>query len=274
MPYLSSGLLVTFVYNNCTMTTICSIASLILFEDAALLVLNKPAGLAVHGDARQSHSETTISLAKEYLEKTQPALFTQEEFSPSFMHRLDKETSGVLVLAKTRIALQSLNRQLKFKKIHKTYLALVKGEPKETGSIRLRLSKQFNRKRWKELMVVDKEQGMHAQTDYRIKEKIVYSLGKFTLIEATPLTGRMHQLRAHFSAIQHPIVGDILYGDLVTNKHFAEKFSLTRQCLHCSRLRFLHPITQSEIELDAPCPPELESLLDVLRAPSAPTSTK
>jgi 23S rRNA pseudouridine955/2504/2580 synthase len=242
-----------------------TIASHIIFEDSSLLVLNKPAGLAVHGDARQSHSETAISLVKKYLEERQPELFAQTEFSPSFMHRLDKETSGALVLAKTREALQSLNRQLKFKKIQKLYWVLVKGEPKERGSIRIRLSKQFNRKRWKEMMVVDQQKGMHAQTDYRFLEKFELVLGKFVLVEAQPITGRMHQIRAHFSAIQHPVVGDVLYGDLATNKLFLEKFAFARQFLHCARLRLLHPSTQSEIEFSAPLAPELESLLGLLR---------
>jgi RluA family pseudouridine synthase len=182
------------------------------------------------------------------------------------MHRLDKETSGVLVLAKTREVLQNLNRQLKFKKIRKTYLALVKGELKELGSIQLRLTKQFNRQHWKELMVVDRHHGIHAQTDYRRLEMFETSMGKMTLVEAYPVTGRMHQIRAHFAAIQHPIIGDSLYGDFALNKQCHSILGFTRQFLHCAQLQLTHPLRQSQIQLQAPLAIELKNVLLSLRA--------
>ncbi|MBI3461060.1 RluA family pseudouridine synthase [Candidatus Acetothermia bacterium] len=253
------------------MTAGLSVKNWILFEDESLLVLNKPAGLAMHNDARQSHEQTAISLVHQYLEQTQPELLRQPDFSPAFMHRLDKETSGVLVLAKTHEALKNLNRQLKFKQTKKTYFALVRGELREIGSIRLRLSKQFNRKRWKEMMVVDKQNGMHAQTDYRVLEKFDGCWGKLSLIEVSPITGRMHQIRAHFAAIQHPIVGDVLYGDSELNQQFAHEMQFTRQFLHCAGMTFTHPQTQIPIEFRALLTTELEALLECLRA-AAPST--
>lgn len=252
------------------MTAGFSVKDWILFEDESVLVLNKPAGLPVHGDSRKSHEQTAISLVHQYLEQTQPELLQQPDFTPAFMHRLDKETSGVLVLAKTHEALKNLNRQLKFKQTKKTYVALVRGELREIGSIRLRLSKQFNRRRWKEMMVVDKQNGMHAQTDYRVLGKFDGYGEKLSLIEVSPMTGRMHQIRAHFSAIQHPIVGDLLYGDSELNQQFAHEMRFTRQFLHCANMTFIHPKTQMPIEFRAPLAPELEALLERLReaAPS------
>lgn len=258
-------------YNERVMTAMLSVKHWVLFEDASLLVLDKPAGLPIHGDARQSHEHTAISLVHQYLEQTQPQLLREPDFSPAFMHRLDKETSGVLVLAKTHEALKNLNRQLKFKHIKKTYLALVRGELREIGSIRLRLSKQFNRKRWKEIMVVDKQSGMHAQTDYCVLEKFDYRWGKFSLIEISPLTGRMHQIRAHFAAIQHPIVGDVLYGDSALNQQFAHEMKFTRQFLHCTGMKLTHPQTQMLIEFQAPLATELATLLERFRAAAQST---
>jgi 23S rRNA pseudouridine955/2504/2580 synthase len=236
-----------------------------LYEDDCLLVLDKPAGLPVHGDAKAPSRATVLARVRDYLKQTEPAHLASPDFSPAFMHRLDKETSGVLVLAKTREALRSLNRQLKFKKIDKIYVALVWGTLRAHGSIRRALRKKFDRRSWKEVMIADRRGGIFARTDYRVIENLTCPEEKFSLVEAQPITGRTHQLRAHFAAIGHPIVGDALYGDERLNRAFAQELGFTRHFLHCARLKLTHPGTQTPIEFIAPLAPELILLLERLR---------
>jgi 23S rRNA pseudouridine955/2504/2580 synthase len=230
----------------------------IIFEDADLLILDKPAGLAAHGDQHHASDATLITLVREY--------FKGSNNEPAFVHRLDKETSGLMIVAKTRGALRALNRQLKFKKITKSYLTLLYGEIKPKGSIRLALKKEMDRKRWLAIMVPVSQGGQHAQTDYQRIEIFNCSEQNFSLVETQPKTGRTHQLRAHFAALGCPIVGDDIYGLVETNHELRTKLGLMRMLLHAQRLQFEHPVTQKMMSLEAKLPPDFEDFLARLRS--------
>jgi RluA family pseudouridine synthase len=227
----------------------------IIYEDADLLVLDKPAGLLVHGDRRHQGEPTLLAWALEYLSGF------VSDFQPAFVHRLDKETSGVTVLAKSRKAVRSLNRQLKLKEIQKTYLALLVGEMRPQGSIRLPLQKQMDRKRWLALMVPIKRGGIYAQTDYKRLELWERTSEKFSYVEAHPRTGRTHQLRAHFAAIGCPIVGDDLYGKPELNDRLRKELGVIRMLLHAAAIEFAHPTTSETARFEAPLPEDFESVL-------------
>lgn len=233
----------------------------IIYEDADLLVLDKPAGLLVHADRRHAQKPTLLSLVLEHLEQTG----VPSDFKPAFVHRLDKETSGVTVLAKTKPAIRSLNRQLKLKKIQKKYLALLAGEIRPQGALRLHLQKRMDRKRWLVLMVPVKRGGIYAQTDYKRLALLEYGGEKLSYAEAYPRTGRTHQLRAHFAAIGCPIVGDDLYGKSEPNDRFRQELGVIRMLLHAAAIEFTHPTTSETVRFEAPLPEDFESVLVRLR---------
>jgi RluA family pseudouridine synthase len=233
----------------------------IIYEDADLLVLDKPAGLLMHGDRRRQGEPTLLAWALEYLRTSGFA----SDFQPASVHRLDKETSGVTVLAKSRKAVQFLNRQLKLKKIQKEYRALLAGEVRIQGSIRLHLKKQMDRKRWLALIVPVKRGGIYAQTDYKRLELWERTSEKFSYVEAYPRTGRTHQLRAHFAAIGSPIVGDDLYGRSDLNDRLRLELGVTRMLLHAAAIEFAHPTISETMRFEAPLPEDFQSVLAWLR---------
>ncbi len=243
------------------LTTLEEFRQRIIYEDADLLVLDKPAGLLVHGDRRHAQKPTLLSLVLEHLEQTR----LPSDCKPAFVHRLDKETSGVAVLAKTKPAIRSLNRQLKLKKIQKKYLGLLAGEIRARSSIRLHLQKQMERKRWLALMVPVKRGGIYAQTDYKRLTLFEYGGEKLSYAEAYPRTGRTHQLRAHFSAVGCPIVGDDLYGKSELNNVFRKELGVMRMLLHAAAIEFTHPTTSETVRFEAPLPEDFESVLVRLR---------
>ncbi|MCS7197359.1 MAG: RluA family pseudouridine synthase [Candidatus Bipolaricaulota bacterium] len=233
----------------------------ILYEDDELLILDKPAGVLMHADRRHMGEPTLLVQALEYLHSSGFV----SDFQPAFVHRLDKETSGVAVLAKTKNALRSLNRQLKLKKIEKKYVALVIGEVHPHGSIRLHLQKQMDRKRWLALMMPVRRGGIFAQTDYKRLE-LFESLGeKLSYVEAYPRTGRTHQVRAHFAGIGCPIVGDDLYGNPALNEKLRRELGIERMLLHAAAIEFTHPATGQRVRVEAPLPEDFQEVLRRLR---------
>lgn len=234
----------------------------ILYEDADLLILDKPAGLLIHGDRRHQGEPTLLGQALEYL---QSSGFVSN-FQPAFVHRLDKETSGVAVLAKAKHALRSLNRQLKLKKIEKRYVALVGGEIRPHGSIRLHLQKQMDRARWLALMVPVRHGGIYAQTNYKRLELFEFGGEKLSLVEARPRTGRTHQLRAHFAAVGCPIVGDDLYRNTELNERLRRELGIKRMLLHAAAIEFAHPTTKQRVHVEAPLPEDFQAVLRRLRS--------
>ena len=227
----------------------------VLFEDENLVAIDKPAGVAVHGGSGVSFGVI------EQLRQARPTAKMLE-----LVHRLDRETSGILLVAKKRSALTRLQDQFREREMGKTYLALVAGAwPANKKVIDLPLHKYLQADGERRVRVVNKEDadGMRAITLVKVSEK----LKAFTLLEVTIKTGRTHQIRVHLAASGQPIAGDDKYGDFELNKRLA-KNGLKRMFLHAWRLQFTHPASGERLELIAPLPSELQNFLDTCRAAS------
>ncbi len=227
----------------------------LLYEDHDLLVLNKPAGLVVH--PAPGHPGGTLVHALLHHCPELPGI--GEERRPGIVHRLDKETSGVMVVAKTDAAMASLASQFKGRRVRKTYLALVHGQVKQTeGRIVAGIGRhEQDRKR----MGVRTRKGREAVTTYRVMKR----LDGFTLLQLHPETGRTHQIRVHLSSIGHAIIGDKVYGGRRERKFrvsgFGFRVEAERQMLHAWRLGFFHPKTDAWMEFEAPLPADFASWL-------------
>jgi 23S rRNA pseudouridine955/2504/2580 synthase len=221
----------------------------VLFEDDHLLAIAKPAGVAVHGGSGVS------SGVIEQLRRARPQTRYLE-----LVHRLDKETSGVLLLAKKRSALTALQDQFRARETGKVYAALVFGAwPKGLKVIDLALHKTLDAAGERHVRVVP---AAHADGRRSISlVRVVRPVGDCTLLDVTLKTGRTHQIRVHLAASGHPIVGDPKYGDFARNKAFARERRFTRMFLHARELAFDHPAGGERLTLTAPLPPECATLL-------------
>ena len=220
----------------------------ILLEDDHLIALDKPAGVAVHGGSGVSFGVI------EQLRQARP----QAKFL-ELVHRLDRETSGILLVAKKRSALTHLQDQFRERETGKTYLTLVTGAwPANKKVIDLPLHKylQADGERRVRVTTADDPDGMRSITLVKVRA----ALPGMTLLEVTIKTGRTHQIRVHLASQGHPIVGDDKYGDFELNKGL-QKQGLKRMFLHAWRLQFNHPATGQRIELRAELPPELADFL-------------
>jgi len=219
----------------------------ILFEDKHLIVLNKPAGLAVHGG---SGIDFGIIEAMRSLRPTQKFL--------ELAHRLDKDTSGVLLIAKKRSALRHLHDQLRFKKMQKDYQALVKGtwqaRDKAIKAPLLKLTLKSG-----ERIVRVNQEGKECETRFKIIQRYQGS----TLVQASPVTGRTHQIRVHCQYAGHPIACDDKYSEQKYDDSL-RALGLNRLFLHAAQLRFTHPGTEEEMIVKAPLDPVLTQTLDKL----------
>jgi 23S rRNA pseudouridine1911/1915/1917 synthase len=229
----------------------------ILFEDADLLVLNKPPGLVVHPAA--GHEEHTLVNA--LLHHCAGGLSGIGGVArPGIVHRLDKETSGCLVVAKNDAAHIALAEQFAGRTTEKVYHAILCGEvAREAGEIRAAIARHpSHRKR----MAVSDGQGREAWTSYRVLER----LRGATLVEALLHTGRTHQIRVHFEHIGFPVAGDATYGKR-QNARLAEAtgYAAPRQMLHARKLGFVHPRTKKRVNFEAPWPGDFEAALAALR---------
>jgi 23S rRNA pseudouridine955/2504/2580 synthase len=223
----------------------------ILYEDDSLLVLNKPAGLAVHAG-----SGVNVGVI-EALRAARP-----EEKGLELAHRLDRETSGVLVLAKTRPALMQLHELLRGDTVKKSYRALVRGSwPDRVREVNAPLAK--NSLRGGERMVEVQDDGKEAQTLFRVLERFHGS----TLVEAMPVTGRTHQIRVHAAHAGHPLAGDDKYGDPQFDRQLKAS-GLGRLFLHAARIQIPRP-GQKDLKVEATLPDELERVLGDLRKRSS-----
>ncbi|MDP2818805.1 MAG: RluA family pseudouridine synthase [Polaromonas sp.] len=224
----------------------------ILFEDDHALGIDKPAGVAVHGGSGVAFGVI------EQLRMARPDAHFLE-----LVHRLDRETSGILLVAKKRVALKNLQEQFRERETDKIYLAMVKGAwPANKKVLDKPLQKYLLADGERRVQVVGKEHpdGMRAVT--LIKVKGVAPDGSFSLLEVTLKTGRTHQIRVHLASEGHPIAGDDKYGDFELNKTLQKEASgatLKRMFLHAWRLKFTHPSSGKRIELLAALPPDLES---------------
>jgi 23S rRNA pseudouridine1911/1915/1917 synthase len=224
-----------------------SIALDVIYEDADIIAINKPPGMTVHPSPGHEHS----TLVNAILAQCQDLSGIGGVMRPGIVHRLDRDTSGVILVAKNDAAHNALAKQLKDRAVEKTYLALVEGTPKPAeGVIDAPIARDpRNRQR---MAVVDS--GRESMTAYRVVERF----GGYSLVEARPKTGRTHQIRVHLAAIGHPIVGDRVYGR-------ASKL-VGRQFLHAQRIAFMHPRTGERMALEAGLAADLEVALTGLRA--------
>jgi 23S rRNA pseudouridine955/2504/2580 synthase len=228
----------------------------VLFEDEAVLAIDKPAGVAVHGGSGVSFGVI------EQLRMARP----QAKFL-ELVHRLDRETSGILLIAKKRSALKHLQDQFRERETGKTYLALVSGQwPANKKVLDKPLHKYLLDDGERRVKVVSRDDpdGMKSVTLVKVRERSPISAdpsGKgFSLLEVTIKTGRTHQIRVHLASEGLPIVGDDKYGDFELNKAL-QKQGLKRMFLHAWRLQFNHPVSGERIELLASLPPELDKFL-------------
>lgn len=219
-----------------------------LFEDEHLLAVDKPAGVAVHGGSGVSFGVI------EQLRRARPEARFLE-----LVHRLDKETSGILLLAKKRSALTRLQDQFRERDTHKVYAALVFGAwPRNLKVIDLPLLKTLDAAGERHVKVVAHDQARRSIS----LVKVVRSAAGISLLDVTIKTGRTHQIRVHLAHHGHPIVGDPKYGDFARNKAFARERGFARMALHARHLAFDHPADGHRIELDSPVPAEWQALLE------------
>ena len=211
----------------------------IKYEDDALLVVDKPSGVAVHGGSGVSFGVI------ESLRAARP----QAKFL-ELAHRLDRDTSGLLILCKKRSALVELHRMLREGEVGKVYLAVVKGVAKKTLELQESLHKYVTAAG--ERRVAVQADGVKAFT----KTRTLKDDGEFSLLEVQLLTGRTHQIRVHLAHAGHPIVGDDKYGDFALNRELKQ-----RLLLHAARLAFRHPITGESMKLESPLPAEMKAFV-------------
>ena len=217
----------------------------VVYEDASLLVVDKPAGVAVHGGSGVSFGVI------ESLRASRPQAKMLE-----LAHRLDRDTSGLLIVAKKRSALVELHRMLREGEIEKLYLTVAKGHWEgKAREIRESLHKYVNAKGERRVSV--QEGGQSAIT----RVKPIQANASFSFLEVRLLTGRTHQIRVHLAHAGHPVLGDDKYGDFKLNHQLA-KAGVERLFLHASRLAFSHPLTRERIDLQAPLPADIKSFVD------------
>jgi 23S rRNA pseudouridine1911/1915/1917 synthase len=230
----------------------------ILFEDKSLLVLNKPAGLVVHPAA--GHEKHTLVNA--LLHHCRDSLSGIGGVArPGIVHRLDKETSGCLVIAKNDETHLALSAQFAKRQVGKIYNAILCGElARDSGEIRAAIARHPTHR--KRMAVRDDDSGRAAHTTYRVLER----LNSATFVEAQLHTGRTHQIRVHFQFLGHPLVGDVTYGAR-QNKKLVELtgYEPPRVMLHARELSFIHPRTEKEMSFEAPLPEDFRVALKSLR---------
>jgi 23S rRNA pseudouridine1911/1915/1917 synthase len=257
----------------------------VVYEDKDLAVVNKPAGMMVHAGAGASDDERSRgTLVNALLYRFKKLSATGGDLRPGIVHRLDKDTSGLIVVAKNDRAHAALGEMFSERKMKKTYIALVQGAvERERGTINASVGRDPMRRT--RMTTRPGEDGRTAVSHYQVLRRIAGRFGKFTLVEVRIETGRTHQIRVHMASIGHPVVGDTVYGGSgqLTDQEAAqaatskaarrnaapERLRLGRNFLHAARLEFTHPITGKLLELEAPLPAELNEYLKRLEGEPA-----
>jgi len=210
----------------------------LLYVDEALVVANKPSGLLVH---RGWDNDDDVAMFR-----VRDAIGQQV----ASVHRLDRGTSGALLFARTPAAATALGCAFEAGRVEKRYLALVRGMPPDEGVI--------------DHPVPKREHGDRVSALTRFRTIARSTVDRCSLVEAAPETGRLHQIRRHLKHIHHPLVGDVNYGSGDINRHYRATYGLHRLALHASWIRFAHPVTGEMLEVSAPMPDDLGSVLTVL----------
>ena len=232
----------------------------ILYEDKDVAVVNKPAGMIVHPGAGVTSGTLVAALLHRFGAGGLPSV--GGPLRPGIVHRLDKETSGAIVIARTDAAHRKLVEDFRDRLVEKTYVALLHGKLKgDAGRIELPVARDLRRR---SRMTARRREGREARTDWRVRLR----LPGFVLIEADLHTGRTHQIRVHFSAMGCPVVGDTLYGaprelHALRAKNLPS-LTLERNFLHAASIQFEHPRTREQLQFEAPLPPDLAAFLQQL----------
>jgi 23S rRNA pseudouridine1911/1915/1917 synthase len=255
----------------------------IIYEDKDIIVINKPADIIVHPARGNTHGTIANALAfhlacaekeenkdEEDDDQTEPddskLSFALGDFRPGIVHRLDRNTTGVMILAKNDVAQWKISRQFHDRKVEKSYLAIVHGTPdltRDRVNAPLGIHPKFRYK-----YAIKAETGKEAITFYEVLE----SFRGFSLLKLTPKTGRTHQIRVHLSYIKHPVVADDMYGgkpvypwQIKNAEPVPEDPIISRCALHASTIAFTHPTTNKIVCFEAPLPDDMSNLLDMLR---------
>ena len=241
----------------------------VVHEDADLAVINKAAGMSVHAGSGKDESGSRGTLVNALLHRLGSLSQAGGELRPGIVHRLDKETSGLMIVAKNDKAHRKLAEQFARHEVHKTYLALVHGwMPQEQGTISAPVARDLVRR---ERMTTRRSEGRAAVTHWKVLERYQRKHGKFSLLEVKIETGRTHQIRVHLSSVGHPVAGDTLYGAPRATREAgylgtaSKSASLGRHFLHSSGLEFQHPIKNTRLSFNQPLPAELQAFLRCIR---------
>jgi 23S rRNA pseudouridine1911/1915/1917 synthase len=238
----------------------------VVYEDESIAVINKPAGMSVHAGSGKGEAGNRGTMVNALLHRFNRLSEIGGELRPGIVHRLDKETSGLVLVAKSDLAHRKLAEQFSRREVKKTYIALVHGWPKMTkGTIRAAISRDpVRRARMTTRQGSTRKPGREAITHWRVTREIEGAYGKFSLLEVKIETGRTHQIRVHLSSIGHPVAGDTLYGAPRPKSYGGtapEVASLERNFLHASAIQFQHPISNRPLSFQQPLPAELSNFL-------------
>ncbi|HEV2699427.1 MAG TPA: RluA family pseudouridine synthase [Terriglobales bacterium] len=236
----------------------------VIYEDDDLAVINKPAGMMVHAGAGATEDQRNRGTLVNALLHRLAALSTiAGELRPGIVHRLDKNTSGLIIVAKNDSAHRKLSAEFAARRVKKTYIALVHGWPKkDKGTITSSISRDVVRR---SRMTSRRSGGRDAITHYQVERRIESSYGKFALLRVTIETGRTHQIRVHMASAGHPVVGDALYGaPREIGSKSGQPLTLNRNFLHAAELQFAHPRTGEDLHFSVPLPEQLTDFLGML----------
>jgi 23S rRNA pseudouridine1911/1915/1917 synthase len=258
----------------------------IVYEDADLAVVNKPAGMMVHAGAGQSGAaangpdpRSSGTLVNALLHRFNALSTTGGELRPGIVHRLDKSTSGLIIVAKNDRAHAALGAMFSGRNVQKTYIALVHGAvAREKGTITAAVSRDPVRRT--RMTTRPSDNARSAVSHFEVERRLATRFGKFTLLRVRIETGRTHQIRVHMASIGHPVVGDTLYGGVAQlaaqpvadstrstrKKTEPERLKLGRNFLHAAKLEFSQPLTGKPLQLEAPLPEELTAFLSRLES--------
>ena len=244
----------------------------VVYEDRDLSVIDKPAGMMVHAGAGATEKGTLVNAL---LHRYEALSGTGGALRPGIVHRLDKQTSGLIIVARNDAAHARLAAMFSGRQIRKTYIALVQGSlQQDRGTIDAPIARDLQRRT---RMTTRRESGArHAVSHYSVLRRIRTRFGAFTLVSVRIETGRTHQIRVHLASLGHPVVGDTLYGASARLSEPAsrgksarppESLALDRNFLHAAELEFAHPTIGKPLHFQSPLPPELEDLLAQLERP-------
>jgi len=238
----------------------------ILFEDKYLAIIDKPAGMMVHAGAGSTDDERNRgTLVNALLFHMRKLSDVGGSLRPGIVHRLDKQTSGAIVVAKDDVTHRKLGEMFADREVHKTYLALAHGHvEKDDLTVNLSIARDLVRRI---RMTTRRADGRTAVSHVHVLERVTTPYGAFTLVEVKIETGRTHQIRVHLQALGHPVVGDFLYGapHVIKRLDGEGTLELPRNFLHAAYLEFTHPRTEEEVSVEAPLAGELVEFLEALR---------